>query len=179
MPSPALRKPLNAREILELDAALMEAYRLHAHLRDKYPAASHILRPPVPAVLSESLVAVGAEKLFGPDSVAAYGGREADLRVVRGSSAVLVEVKATGMSAFQEIKQRDLARDYLVWVDFGRRYVDGQGAIDVHLLPDPARFTPPRAKITLTMFLAAAEELPGFETRSFSDLRELVGEPGA
>lgn len=175
MPSNRSRKPLAPSAIAELDAALIEAYRLHAQLRDRYGAAALIARPPIPAVLSESLVAAAAEELFGRSSFAEYGGTEADLRITCHDRSVLVEVKATGMSAFQEIKARDLARDYLVWVAFGRRYVDGRGPINIHVLPDPAQYRPPRAKIMLPMFLAAAESLPGFRTHRFADLNQLLG----
>lgn len=138
------RALLTAREILELDAALIEAYRRLGELRVEMPAARRIARPPIPAVLSESLVSYSARWLFGDACVAAYGGREADLLVRRPvGDPILVEVKATGSSKFQEVKPCDFQADVLVWVAFGNRYVDGLGPTTVYVLTEPSRSTEP------------------------------------
>jgi hypothetical protein len=167
---------------VELDAALMAAYRMHAELRVAIPAASFIARPPIPAVLSESLVGYSARWLFGDTSVATFGGTRADLIVGRSlDDQLLVEVKATGSGEFQEVKPRDLAADALVWVAFGSRYLDAQGPTDIFVLPDPSRFEPPttrsgtvKRKFGLKAFLAAASTLSGFSAWRFENVASLV-----
>ena len=85
--------------------------------------------------------------LFGNGRVATFGGKQADLIVQRPlGDLLLVEVKATGPSEFQEVKARDLAADTLVWVAFGRRYVDARGPTYIYVLPQPSRLEPPRTR---------------------------------
>jgi hypothetical protein len=175
VPSRSTRVPLSPTEIAALDAALIEAYRLHTQSRERTTIAATIARPPIPAALSESIVALAAPLLFGEGATAAYGGREADLVITRANKTrALIEVKATGTSAFQEIKERDLVRDALVWVAFGTRYVEGSGAIEMHVLPEPARYRPVRRKLSLDAFLTGASSLPQFVTHRFETLDELI-----
>jgi hypothetical protein len=176
------RSLLTVQEILDLDAALMAAYRLHSELRSEIPAASFIARPPIPAVLSESIVGYSARWLFRDASVVRFGGTQADLIVHRSlGDQLLIEVKATGVGEFQEVKPRDLSADVLVWVAFGRRYVEALGPIDIYVLPDPSRFEPPttrsgaiKRKFGLTAFLSAANALSGFSAWRFEDIGSLV-----
>lgn len=180
------RALLTAEEIADLDAALVAAYRMHSTLRAERPAARFITRPPIPPVLSESLVGYSAQWLFGEACVATFGGPRADLIVRRPVGGPLyVEVKATGASAFQEVKPRDLAADVLVWVDFRNRYVDGLGPTDLYVLTEPGRFEPPttrsgtvRRKFGLQAFLAAANALSGFSRWRFQDIRALAAGVG-
>jgi hypothetical protein len=180
------RALLTAKEIADLDAALIAAYRMHSRLRAERPAARFIARPPIPAVLSESLVGYSAQWLFGDACVATFGGPRADLIVRCPVGCPLsVEVKATGASAFQEVKPRDLAADVLVWVDFRNRYVDGLGPTDLYVLTEPGRFEPPttrtgtvRRKFDLRAFLAEANALSGFSRWRFQDIQALASGVG-
>lgn len=182
-PIPLSSRPLlTVREIAALDAALMAAYRMHSELRVEIPAARLISRPPIPAVLSESLVGGSASYLFGAGCVATFGGTRADL-VVRCplGDQLLVEVKATGVREFQEVKPRDLTADALVWVAFGSRYVDATGPTDIYVLLEPSRFAPPatrtgtiRRKFGLKDFLAVATSLSGFSAWRFEDIGSLA-----
>jgi hypothetical protein len=164
------RRLLSPGELADLDHALIEAYRAHRALRDRFPIARFISRPGIPAPLSESLVAHAAPTLFGASATVAYGGGRADLRVAHISATpIFIEVKATGSGEFQEIKPRDLAADVLIWVAFGDRYEVGAGDVHLYLLPRPERFVPPsdgggqpRRKFMLQTFLAQASELDGF-----------------
>jgi hypothetical protein len=176
------RALLTAQEISDLDAALMAAHRMHGELRARISAASFISRPPIPAVLSESLVGYSARWLFGAGCVATFGGSRADLIVRRPlGDQLLIEVKATGLGEFQEVKPRDLAADALVWVAFGRRYVDRRGPTDIYVLSEPSRFEPPttrngavKRKFELKAFLAAANVLSGFAVWRFDDIGALA-----
>lgn len=152
---------LTAQEISDLDAALMMAYRMNDELRAKIPAARFIARPPIPAVLSESLIGYSAHWLFGDACTATFGGRQADLIVRRPlGDQLLIEVKATGAGEFQEVKPRDLAADALVWVAFGSRYVDGNGPTDIYVLPDPSRFEPPTTRSGTVKAQVRTQSLP-------------------
>jgi hypothetical protein len=167
------RKPLDLPGILALDAALVEAYRRHEELRGERPAAVHIQRPAIPCILSESVVALVGLTLFDANRVE-FGGKRADLRFAMvDEGELLVEVKASGGRSFIELKTRDLARDALVWADFGQRYEHGVGPIQLHVLRDPGRYVPPRAKITLNVFLGAVTRMSGYTCLRLDALEQL------
>lgn len=84
-------------------------------------------------------------------------------------------MKASGVSSWQELKQRDLAADGLLWIDFARRYVDGVGPITAHFLPQPSQYTLPRRKLTLELYLSGASEIEGFVSRTFGTLDDAIG----
>jgi hypothetical protein len=133
--------PLSRGEIVQLDAALVRAFRTIQELREQLPAALHIKFPPLPSIFSESIVIAAVATLFGPGWTARYGGAECDVLIENDRGEVKrVEVKATGEHAFQELKAKDLRADYLVWVRFGRRFKVGQGPIEVAILRDPGEF---------------------------------------
>ena len=170
------RTLLSVEQLLAFDVALIAAYRDHAALCDTHPVArGQISRPSIPSAFSESLTALLGAALYGAGATVAYGGAASDLLVFSPNGrALTVEVKASGVSRFQELKERDLAADALVWVDFGSRYVEGQGPVTFHHLPDPGRFAAPRRKLTLDVFLRAVEQLEGFRSITVPDLRELL-----
>jgi hypothetical protein len=157
---------------------------MHSQLRAEIPAANCIARPPIPALLSESLVGYSARWLFGNGCVATFGGKKADLIVHSPlGEQQFVEVKATGSGQFQEVKPRDLAADALVWVAFGRRYLDSEGPTVIYVLPKPSRFGPPKTrggdvkrKFDLTTFLVKACVLSGFSVWRFKDIGSLAAE---
>jgi len=170
------RTLLSIDQLLALDAALIAAYRDHDGLCEAHPVArGRISRPPIPSAFSESLTALLAGTLYGAGTTAAYGGATNDLSVFSPDGrALTVEVKASGVSGFQELKERDLAADALVWVDFGSRYINGQGSVTFHHLPDPGRFAAPRRKLTLDVFLSAVEQFEDFRSITVLDIRELL-----
>lgn len=170
------RRLLSIDQLLALDAALIAAYRDHEELCEAHPVArGRINRPPIPSAFSESLTALLAGTLCGAHTRVAYGGATSDLSVFSPDGrALTVEVKASGVSRFQELKERDLAADALVWVDFGSRYVNGQGSVTFHYLPDPCRYSAPRRKLTLDVFLSAVERFEDFRSITVLDIRELL-----
>jgi hypothetical protein len=50
-----------------------------------------------------------------------------------------VEVKGTGDKAFVLISPPDLLGDELVWLHFGRRYLDGEGEIIAYYVSRPSK----------------------------------------
>jgi hypothetical protein len=174
--SSSSRRLLSVSELLDLDAALIEAYRKHRTLCKDHPIAQgKISRPAIPSAFSESLTAYFVACFYGDGSSATYGGRASDLLVLTAGGGVrTVEVKASGVSRFQELKERDLAADALVWVDFGSRYVEGHGPVTFHHLPRPRRFAASSRKLTLDVFLRTAPQLDGFQSITVADIEALL-----
>lgn len=150
------RVPLRRPEILDLDGALEEAFRLLRDLRRTHPAAEYIKFPAIPAILSESITAHLSPRLLGGTARAVYGGRVCDLIVDDGTTKLRVEVKATGEGGFQEIKSKDLEADYLVWMDFGTRYSEGRTLIRIYVVSDPGTTLGQPGRIMLGNFLNRA-----------------------
>lgn len=175
-PARRLRPLLTVEQLGALDEALIFAYRQHDELCRLHPLAQRrISHPGIPSSFSESLTAVVLPLLLDPATSVAFGGRACDLTAITADGRTLsVEVKASGISSFQELKDRDLAADALVWVDFGSRYVEGHGPITFHCLPEPQRYSRPRDKLPLKLFLAGTHEIPGFVSRSFAPLDEAL-----
>jgi hypothetical protein len=175
MPPKKGRLPLSGREILDLDAALIEAFRTIRALRARFSAAKHIKYPPLPSVFSESIVIAAAGKLFGDEWKARYGGAECD--VILENTAMQqrrVEVKATGEHAFQEFKAKDLRADVLVWVRFGRRFQDGTGRIEIALLENPGLVITGPCRLDTARFERRLGSAAGVKLFSFESLDELL-----
>src|SRR5262245_7501167 len=110
-PSPKGRVPLTPEEIVQLDAALVRAFRTIRELREELPAARHIKSPPLPSIFSESIIIAAAPRIFGSEWTARYGGATCDVLIENDYGEVRrVEVKATGEHAFQEIGQASCRR---------------------------------------------------------------------
>ncbi|MFH1176481.1 MAG: hypothetical protein V1750_03665 [Acidobacteriota bacterium] len=118
---PTAREPLAIPQIVELDRALTAVFKLIREMRDQNPVAVHIKYPALPSILSESIVIAAAEAIFGKGCDCRYGGSECDILLFDPSQPALlrVEVKATARHAFQELKEKDLRADVLVWLRFG------------------------------------------------------------
>jgi hypothetical protein len=118
-----LRRLLTPQEIIELDQALVEVFALHRDLKSRILTAHHIKFPQLPAILAESFVIVTANKLFGADWKAIFGGSVSDIQLLNATGQTRrVEVKSTAIHEFQELKAKDLLADTLVWVRFGKRF---------------------------------------------------------
>ena len=167
---------LSGDEVHALDGALLAAYRRHEELCLAHPIArGKISRPGIPAAFSESVAALVLPTLVDRITAIEFGGRAADLIVATADGGQLtIEVKASGVSRWQELKQRDLEADALIWIDFGRRYVDGDGPITAYYLPRPSRYNPPRRKLTLDVFLSGASGIGGFARRTYAKLDDVI-----
>src|SRR5262245_31876054 len=169
------RAPLTLEEILQLDAALVQAFQTIQALRTQYPAARHIKLPPLPHVVSESIVIATAHRLFGPNWKGKYGGTACDVLVENGQDEVKrAEVKATGENAFQEFKAKDLRADVLIWIHFGRRFRDGTGRIEVALLSEPSRFIKEPCRLDRVRFERRVGSTDCLRVLSFDSLQELL-----
>ncbi len=178
--SPRGRIPLIPQEILQLDAALVRAFRMIRELREELPAARHIKFPPLPSIFSESIVIAAAPRVFGPGWSARYGGATCDVLIENDMGEERrVEVKATGEHAFQELKAKDLKADFLVWVRFGRRFESGQGPIEIAILRDPSRFIPGACRLDTARFERRVGSTDALTTLSFDSLESLLRGPGS
>jgi hypothetical protein len=174
-PSPRGRIPLSPEEILQLDAALVRAFRTIRELREELPAARHIKSPPLPSIFSESIVIAAASRIFGPGWTARYGGAACDVMIEDGHGEERrVEVKATGEHAFQEFKAKDLRADYLVWVRFGRRFNLGHGPIEIAILSNPSRFIPSACRLDTARLERRVGSSDSLRILSFESLEALL-----
>ena len=179
-PLPRSRAPLIPQEILQLDTALVRAFRTIRELREELPAARHIKFPPLPSIFSESIVIAAAPRIFGPGWTARYGGSACDVLIENDQGEERrVEVKATGEHAFQELKAKDLKADFLVWVRFGRRFESGQGPIEIAILSEPSRFIPAACRLDTARFERRVGSTDALRTLSFDSLEALLHGPGA
>lgn len=162
-------------EILQLDAALVRAFRTIQELREELPAARYIKFPPLPSIFSESIVIAAAPRIFGPGWRARYGGKACDILIENDQGeGKRVEVKATGAHAFQELKAKDLKADFLVWVRFGRRFESGQGPIEIAILRDPSRFIAEACRLDTARFEKRIGSAAALQTLSFDSLEALL-----
>lgn len=175
-----MRPLFSCEQVRALDDALLAAYRQHEELCLAHPVArGKISRPGIPAAFSESVAALVLPTMVKEISTVGFGGRHADLVATTTDGGVLtMEVKASGVSRWQELKPRDLEADGLMWIDFARRYVDGSGPITAHFLPRPSRYELPRRKLTLDLFLSGASSIDGFASRLFAGLEDVIGNTG-
>jgi hypothetical protein len=171
------RKPLSAKEILELEGALMEVFRTTRELRPRSAAARHIKFPPLPSIWSESIVIATTSTLFGAGWRGRYGGRSADVIVENeaASSTLKVEVKASGRHAFQELKDKDLKADVLVWLRFGRRLELGIGPVEAAVIVAPGRYIKRRCRLDTRRFEAVAGILEAQKVFQFDSLAAMLG----
>ena len=167
--------PLSPGEILELDAALVRAFRAIRELQEELSAARYIKFPPLPSIFSESLVIAAAPRIFGPDWTARYGGSLCDVLIENGrGEEKRVEVKATGEHAFQEFKAKDLRADFLVWVRFGRRFNLGQGPIEIAILSDPSKLISAACRLDTARLEKRVGSSGALKVLSFDSLEALL-----
>ena len=174
-PSPRGRVPLSPEEIVQLDVALIRAFRTIRELREELPAARHIKSPPLPSIFSESIIIAAAPRIFGSEWTARYGGALCDVLIANGrGEEKRVEVKATGEHAFQEFKAKDLRADFLVWVRFGRRFNLGQGPIEIAILSDPAKVISAACRLDTARLEKRVGSSGALRVSSFDSLEALL-----
>jgi hypothetical protein len=174
-----VRKALTVDEILQLEAALMEVFRTIRQLKERSPAAKHIKFPPLPAAFSESIAIVATPLLFGSDWTGRYGGSLSDLIVenTKTCGRLRVEVKATGRHAFQELKEKNLQADVLLWIRFGTRFERGSGPIMVAVIESPGKYIGGQCRLDIRRI----ENIPGIrdaqKVHQFETLESMLGAP--
>lgn len=171
-----MRKPLTAKEIVELDQALVEAFTAHKALLARVPAARHLKFPQMPPILAESIVIVAAKRLFGDEWQGALNGSASDVRLANGAGTIRkVEVKSTGVNGFQELKPKDLAADCLVWLHFGDRYLEGAGKVRIIILDNPGSHIDSPVRLDIRRLLKRLGECRDLREMEVPDLETLIG----
>ncbi len=166
---------LTREELLDLDRILIETYSFFRDLRSKSPAAQWIHYPSVPAEFGESLTVHCVEGFFGKGWIARLGIKhnESDVILERPGEQRTVEVKTTGQTSFQEFKPKDLSADFLVWMDFGDRYIKGGGKLDIYILRNPGVYFSKPLRLKLHDFFKRTEgcqDLEHIEAQSLHNL---------
>jgi hypothetical protein len=162
---------LSQDEIIRLAHVLKGIYRNHAALRAQEPTAKFISVPPIPQVLTRSLAVACVCKWFGSQWHVELGRRSREtILLSHESESKSVAVKATGKSGFQEIKEKDLKVDCLVWIDFGESLTKGFGEIVVYVFENPAAAIKERRRITRADFIRLGEEAGSLKSHRYPSL---------
>ncbi len=149
---------LSKNDLVELDNKLIEIYGFLRELRSKSSIARLIHLPSVPAELSESLTIHCANRFFGQGWRAEFGGRLCDVILEKPGERKTVEVKATGQTSFQELKAKDLSADFITWIHFGERYINGTGKLQIYILGNPGKYIHKPLRLKLHEFLRVQQE---------------------
>ncbi len=152
------KKLLTKDELCELDGKLIEIYGFLGDMRSRSAVARLIHLPSVPAEFSESLTIHCTERFFGNGWKAKFGGRLCDVVLEKAGERRTVEVKATGQTSFQELKAKDLSADFIVWIHFGERYINGSGKLQVYILRSPSKYIRNPLRLKLHEFLRLEQE---------------------
>jgi hypothetical protein len=90
-----------------------------------------------------------------------------------------VEVKATGQHAFQELKDKDLRADVLVWLRFGRRLELGTGPIEAAVIEGPGKYIHRQCRLDVRRFEAVAGILAAQKVFRFDSLAAMLSATSA
>src|SRR3972149_2386372 len=144
---------LSIKELVALDQALIETHAFFRDLRNKTSIARLIHYPSIPSDFSESLTIHCVNLFFGNGWTAQFGGSISDVQLCRNDERKIVEVKATTQTGFQEFKLKDLSADFIVWIHFGNRYIDGVGNILIYVLHNPSKYIRRPLRLKMPVFL--------------------------
>lgn len=165
--------PLSTPDILNLISILRNAFKAALIQRDSHLLAKHIQLPKIPSILSEAIIASLIEKkrILNELHVIELSSNHglADIVARTKDRVIKIEVKSTGESAFQQLGEKDIKADVLVWLHFDRFFIDEKvNSFEVFIIHNPAhRLT--AGKITLSNLRAL---LPDLEPEVFT-IREI------
>jgi hypothetical protein len=167
---------LTKEQVLELDRTLIEAYTFLRELRARSSLAELIHYPSIPAELGESITIHCSEIFFGTGWIPKLGTRrnEGDIILERLEERLIVEVKTTGYNNFQEFKPKDLAADFLVWIHFGDRYINGGGKLHVYILRNPKAYFKKSLRLKLRDFYKHTEGSTDLQYIQAESLQKLL-----
>ena len=118
---------LSKGQVRELIRMMRNLFRYHAELRERNPLGDLIQYPKIPPFLSESLVVLLIQSGFVSHIKNARlgNGRESDvLAESLAGEHLTVEVKATGVSAFMMLTEKDCDANYIFWLHFDDFFVN-------------------------------------------------------
>jgi hypothetical protein len=153
------REELSISSIRKLARLLRAVFSFILELENESVLATRLKKPQLPPVLSESLALYLLERKEILEHLRDYsftfGYRQGDPDIIAtsGENEIRIEVKATGDKAFQYFSEKDLLADFLVWIHFGRYFLDtGTEGFEVYILEQPRKYEneyPKSRKITL------------------------------
>lgn len=166
------RETLPPTDIKKLIYLMRNTFAHLRQLKRRKNLAKHIQYPKIPPILGESLVMhmIKVGKILQDLDITKVelGGKIADIIITTKSNKKLkIEVKSTGQQEFTQLYEKDIAADYLVWVDFFVVFSSKYSTIYVKVVKKPSAYLKP-IKIVLTKF----EELTIYEPNSL-DISEL------
>ena len=127
---------LTALEIRALDDLYLRGDRALEELRAEAPVGRFLHATKVPPRLTESIVALACEQLFGAGSVVLdeRGGHDLQVRSSR-QRRLKVGVKGTGRGDWVTITATDRGAHVLVWVDYSERLHDNRRPVILRKIP--------------------------------------------
>lgn len=149
-----IEKILSKETIKELIVLLKQVFLYIQELKEKESCASYIQYPKIPKVLSESLCYYFLkEKLILAHlsiQEIIINNNIADLILKTNGKDIKVEVKATGISAFQNLGIKDINADYLIWIHFDSYFFkNSSDSVEIFIIENPSQYFPAPIKITL------------------------------
>lgn len=155
-------------ELRELLSLLGQLYSTVSVLHRNHPAARAIQFPKIPPILSESICCWLLNRGKVLPNLVRNGyqfelGHSADILGQKDKANLRIEVKSTARSAFQELSEKDIRADYLIWLHFSNSFLDwsacekrGYLNIEVYPVKTPFNYFKQRQKITLSRFKQVA-----------------------
>ena len=154
-----MKRELSLEESRSLCGLIRKSFEFLENLRQRDDLAKFIQYPKIPPRLSES---IALHFLRRGEILSRLRNYKFQLGSQRGApdiegrfkrKSLRIEIKATAVSAFQELKKGDIASDYLIWLHFGNYFVSNESSIHCYCLPRPNHIIRAPAKITLRNFI--------------------------
>ena len=145
---------LSLKEIEELISLIRRDFKHKIELRKESKLAEKIKFPSIPSNLTESL----AIHLLRNHNILPelngfkidFGGRISDILATNGDLQKMIEVKATGKSAFEYFGDKDIKADYIIWLHFGDFFMSEYNkAIEIYIISEPKKYFDKSQKITI------------------------------
>lgn len=127
---------LDAQEVATLDELFVRAHGVVSEIRREAPVGSSLHAVKVPPRLTESIVAVWREEIFGEGTSLIANCHPHDLAVrPRRGRRLDVAVKGSGLTDWASITEVDRLAGVLVWVDYRARLEHPGSPVVVRVIP--------------------------------------------
>ena len=170
---------LSVADIKGLIRALRSVFGYITKFKSKYLLAKKIKYPQIPGILAESLAMhLLTDGTILPELIGStfmFGGQIADILAQRNGNTLKIEIKSTGHSAFQQLGEKDICADYLIWFHFDTFFMEPNStSIEIYLLRAPEKYLksfkkPIKKKLTsLKKLVGPAMEMTTFDVSVLS-----------
>lgn len=156
-------RTLSLEEIKTIIPSIKESFKyirsinFRLNNRLKTPSINYVSLPKISPLLTESL----AEHYLNKMQIRGIkgfhfergGGRKGhDLLAIKKNIHKGIELKATTMGAFQQLGNKDINADYLIWMHFGNFFNSNNSSIELYIVKEPHRFFKNVIKLNLDTF---------------------------